>query len=153
MTSAPAAFSSEASLAVSPKPPAAFSPLRIVTSASSSRFKPGRMALTASRPGWPTTSATNKMRKSSELTKGLSGKKKGEPDSGSPLDLFRVFNGPRFADHSDPDLTGEAQLRFDSLGDVPSHQLSSRVIDLLRLDQDPDLAAGLNGVGLLNSLE
>src|SRR5229473_802105 len=153
MTSAPAARSSATSLAVRPKPPAAFSPLRMVRSASSSRFSPGRIALTASRPGWPTTSATNRMRKSSATTR-LSGKKKGEPDLGPPFDwLFGVLDGPRLADHRDPDLPGKAQLSLDAFGDVSRHQLGSGVIDLLRLDQDPDLAAGLDGVGLLGSLE
>ncbi len=33
------------------------------------------------------------------------------------------------------------------------HELGRRVIDLLRFDQDPDLAAGLDRVGLLDSLE
>src|SRR5713226_1022634 len=166
MTSAPAARSSATSLAVRPKPPAAFSPLRIVRSASSSRFSPGRIALTASRPGWPTTSATKRMRKSSATRlKSIATphppgslrarvKKERGARLGPPFDwLFGVFDGPRLADHRDPDLPGKAQLSLDAFGDVPRHQLGSGVIDLLRLDQDPDLAAGLDGVRLLDSLE
>src|SRR6476646_3233521 len=48
-----------------PNPPAEFSPLRMVRWGSTSFLSPGRMALTASRPGEPTTSATNRIRKSS----------------------------------------------------------------------------------------
>src|SRR6266849_2067781 len=66
---------------------------------------------------------------------------------------LRVFDGPRLADHCDPDLAWKAKLRFDSLSDVSRHQLGSRVVDLLRLDQDPNLAAGLDGVRLLDALE
>src|SRR5712691_13315876 len=67
MISAPADFSSATSLAVRPKPPAAFSPLRMVRWGWSSRLSGGRIAFTASRPGEPTTSATNRMRKSLTL--------------------------------------------------------------------------------------
>ena len=72
---------------------------------------------------------------------------------GLPFCLFCVFNSPGLAHHGDANLTGKAELRFDSLGDVPRHQLSSAVVDLLGLDQDPDLAASLDGVRLLDSLE
>src|SRR5438445_13552996 len=72
---------------------------------------------------------------------------------GLPLTSLGVFDGPRLADHGDSDLTWKAQLRFDALGDVPRHELGSRIVDLLRLDQDPDLAAGLDGIGLLAALE
>src|SRR5260370_17609747 len=79
--------------------------------------------------------------------------KKGSP-SWAPLTfLLCVLNRPRLADHGDSDLTRKAELCFDPLGDIPRHQLSSCVIDLLRLDQDPDLAAGLDGVGLLHALK
>jgi len=70
-----------------------------------------------------------------------------------PRALFRVFDGSRLPDHGDPDLTRKAELGLDSLGDVPSHELGRRVVDLLRLDQDPDLAAGLDRIRLLDSLE
>src|SRR6266480_7112249 len=62
-----------------------FSPLTTVRSGVSSRFSPGRIALTASRPGCPTTSATNRIRNSSELTGQLSAKTKREPDCRAPL--------------------------------------------------------------------
>src|SRR5260221_1738623 len=67
MTSAPDAFSSATSLPVRPKPPAEFSPLRTVRWGSTSFLRGGRRALTASRPGEPTTSATKRIRKSSAL--------------------------------------------------------------------------------------
>src|SRR6266853_3010947 len=79
--------------------------------------------------------------------------KKGSPSWAPLCSLLRVFDGPRLADHGDPDLTRKAELCFDPLGYIPCHQLSSCVIDLLRLDQDPDLATGLDGVGLLHALE
>jgi hypothetical protein len=69
------------------------------------------------------------------------------------LVLFGVFDCSGFADYCDADLARKTQLGFDPLGDVPGHQLGSRVIDLLWLDQDPDLASGLDGVGLLDALE
>src|ERR1700674_203560 len=67
--------------------------------------------------------------------------------------LFGVLDGASFADYGDSDLTWETQLGLDPFGDVPRHQLGRSVVDLLRLDQDPDFAPGLDGVGLLDSLE
>src|SRR3954453_8158480 len=59
--SAPASYSSPQIFSVKPKPCAAFSALTIARSTARSRFRPGRCALTASRPERPTTSPHNKM--------------------------------------------------------------------------------------------
>src|SRR5450756_1291004 len=85
--------------------------------------------------------------------KGRGATKKGVPSWDSLSELFGVFDGPGLAHHGDADLAGETELAFDALRDVPRHELSSGVVDLLRLDQDPNLAAGLDGVGLLDTLE
>jgi len=66
---------------------------------------------------------------------------------------FAILHGARLAHDGDADLAGEAELRFDAFGDIPCHQLSSGVVDLLRFDQDPNLAAGLDGVRLLDARE
>src|SRR6202030_2143936 len=85
---------------------------------------------------------------------GLSGKQKREPEAGSLWNaLFRVLDRSRLPDDRHPDLTREAELGLDSLGDVAGHQLGRRVVDLLRLDEDSHLAAGLDRVRLLDSGE
>src|SRR3989475_1739157 len=71
----------------------------------------------------------------------------------TPFHSFRVLDRPGLPHHGDADLTGEAELRLDALGDVARHQLSGRVVDLFGFDQDPDLAAGLDRVRLLDALE
>src|SRR5579859_2333859 len=83
----------------------------------------------------------------------LGQKEKGVPRRDSLLDLLRILHRPGLAHHGDADLAGEAQFGLDSLGDVPCHELGGGVVDLLGLDQDPDLSAGLDGVGLLDPLE
>src|SRR5215831_2201755 len=96
-------------------------------SGSSSFLRPGRSALTASRPGWPTTSATKRILKSPLVTGQILPEKKREPDARTPFGLLlRVFHGPRLAHHGDADLAWKAQLGFDSLGDISRHQLGSR---------------------------
>src|ERR1700674_412050 len=67
--------------------------------------------------------------------------------------LLGVFNSSSVPDDGASDLARKAQLGLDPFRDVPRHQLGSGVVDLLRLDQDPDLAPGLDGVGLLDPLE
>src|SRR5919204_4678862 len=61
MTSAPASRSSFAMSAVSPAPPAAFSPLTITSSIRRSLAMAGTSAATACRPGLPTTSPTKRI--------------------------------------------------------------------------------------------
>src|SRR4029077_17873469 len=79
--------------------------------------------------------------------------KKGAPGGAPLVDLLRVLHSPRLAHHRDADLAGKAELRLDSLGDVSRHQLSGGIVDLFRLYQDPDPAAGLYRVRLLDAVE
>ena len=56
-------------------------------------------------------------------------------------------------DHRDPDLTRVLQLLLHLLRDVARDHLRGEVVDVLRLDQDPDLAARLHRVDLLDARE
>ena len=59
--------------------------------------------------------------------------------------LLRVIDGLGLAHEIDLDLTGVGQLVLDLLGDVAREQHHLILRDLLGLDHDADLAAGLNG--------
>ena len=59
--------------------------------------------------------------------------------------LFRVVDSLGLAQEIDLDLTGVGQLVLDLLGDVAREQHHLILRDLLGLDHDADLAAGLNG--------
>src|SRR5260370_8907035 len=51
------------------------------------------------------------------------------------------LGGAGLADHGDADLAGVGQLLLDLLGDVAGDHLRLDVVDSVRLDHDPDLAA------------
>ena len=53
----------------------------------------------------------------------------------------------------DLDLSGVLQLLFDLLGDIPGQQDHLILRDLVGLDHDADLAAGLDRKGFLHSGE
>ena len=53
----------------------------------------------------------------------------------------------------DFDLAGVLHLFLDPLGDVVGDLLGQAVVDVLGVDDHADLAAGLDGVGLLDALE
>ena len=59
--------------------------------------------------------------------------------------LLRVVDGLGLAQEIDLDLAGVGQLVLDLLGDVAREQHHLILRDLLGLDHDADLAAGLNG--------
>ena len=61
------------------------------------------------------------------------------------LGLLRVVDGLGLAQEIDLDLAGVGQLVLDLLGDVAREQHHLILRDLLGLDHDADLAAGLNG--------
>src|SRR3954470_6633275 len=67
--------------------------------------------------------------------------------------LSRVFDGPCFTDDGDLDLTGIFQLVLDALGDVLREPHGLFVADAVALDDDADLAAGLEGERLRDALE
>src|SRR5258706_8020079 len=95
-----------------PNPPAEFSPFRTVRCGSTSSLSPGRIALTASRPGEPTTSATKRMRKSSAIAK---------------VYVFRIVAWPPTEDWIDPA--------------VPHREELIRFADALRGKLDPGWSA------------
>src|SRR5690606_9301571 len=51
------------------------------------------------------------------------------------------------------DLTGILHVLFDAVGDVTSQQHGRGVVDLVGLDDDPDLAPSLDGEGVLDPRE
>src|SRR5215510_15276986 len=65
--------------------------------------------------------------------------------------LLRVLDRARLAHHRDLDLARVLELLLDLLGDVARHDLRREVVDVLGLDHDPDLAAGLHRVDLLDA--
>src|SRR5947207_6271244 len=120
MTSAPAAWSSRAVSVVRPAPPAAFSPFTIARSMRSSSRSFGSSAATASRPGRPTTSPTNRMR----------------------IALFGVVDGARLPNDGDLDLARVLKGVLDLLGHVAREPRGMQIVDLARFDHHADLAAG-----------
>ena len=67
--------------------------------------------------------------------------------------LLGVIHSLGLADEVDFDLAGVFQLGFDLLGDVVGQQSHIVLGDVLGSDHDADLAAGLDGVGLLHAGE
>src|SRR4051794_34346748 len=92
----------------------------------------------ARRPGLPITSPT----KRSFIP--------GPPSSASSA---RALDRPRLADHGHLDLAGVGQLLLDLASDVLRQPERRLVADLAAVDDDADLAAGLDGEGLLHPLE
>src|SRR4030042_4982458 len=115
---------------VIPTPPAAFSALATIKSGEYFCLSRGRHLRSARRPGWPMISPMK--RKPS-----LSG----------------IFHGPHLADDGDLDLPRIIELVLALLGDVLGHQSCPVIGDLLALDDNPDLPAGLEGEGLGDAVE
>src|SRR5439155_13708018 len=136
-TSMPAANNPPAESRVRPKPPAAFSPLHTTRSRAWRRLSSGRSACTTSRPGAPMTSAMKRM-----LSTVL-----------GPAGLLGVVHGRRLADHGHADLSRVLQLLLDAPGDLARQVVRPGVVHPRVLDHDADLAAGLDGVGLLDPRE
>src|SRR5262249_30584853 len=67
--------------------------------------------------------------------------------------LLCVINRPRFTNDGDLDLAGVLQFVLDPARDVLREPDRFFVGDLLALDHDADLAAGLEGEGLRDALE
>src|SRR6266508_1067695 len=137
MTSAPASCNSFAIFAVSPAPPAAFSPFTIVKSMRCSSRSKGRSAATASRPGRPTTSPTKRILTSRETLDRLLG----------------VLHGTRLADHGHLHLAGVLHRLLDLLRDVARETGRRQVVDLIRLHDDTHLSTSLDRERFLDALE
>src|SRR5215213_10322650 len=69
------------------------------------------------------------------------------PQAGGSLG---VLDAADLADHGDLDLPGVLELLLDPLGHVAGQDLGGDVVDVLGLDHDPDLAAGLHGEHLVD---
>ena len=67
--------------------------------------------------------------------------------------LFGVLDAAHFPDNVYADLSGELHFLFDTLGNLPRHDLGTFVVHILRLDDDAHLATGLDRVALFNTLE
>src|SRR3989338_4269488 len=67
--------------------------------------------------------------------------------------LSRIFDVSRLADHGDLDLPGELDGALDLLLDLARERDGLQVGHPLGLDDDPDLAARLDGVRLLDAAE
>src|ERR687898_3345266 len=62
-----------------------------------------------------------------------------------------VLNAADLADHRDLDLPRVLELLLDPLGHVAGQDLGGDVVDVLGLDHDPDLAAGLHGEAFVDT--
>ena len=68
--------------------------------------------------------------------------------SGDWTGLLRRFHSPCFANYGHLDLAGILEIVFDPLGDILRQPDGAQVVHIVRLNQNPDLAAGLDGIGL-----
>src|SRR5690606_30677124 len=146
MTSAPAA-----------KISAALSPWTMAGSASSCFRRTGSRRRTARRAVFPTTSPTNRMRTARPpcISRRRCGHRRpapAPPQRRSPR-LPGVVHGPRLPDHHDLDLARILHLVLNAAGDVPGQRVGLVVADAVRLDDDPHLAPGVDGIGLLDPVE
>src|SRR5512146_899100 len=81
----------------------------------------------------------------------------GTPDGAGMLlgvpGLLGVLDGSGLANDGDLDLARVGQLVLDLLDDVAGEPGRGQVVDLVRPDEDPDLAAGLDRERLLDAGE
>ena len=69
------------------------------------------------------------------------------------FDLFCVFDSSRLSEKIDLDLAGIFQLALDLLCDLSGEENHFVFGNLIGLDHDSDLAAGLDSVGAFNTVE
>ncbi len=67
-------------------------------------------------------------------------------------ELSGVLDRTDLAQKRDLDLAGVGHLVLDALGDVAGGLDGHLVVKLVRINDDADFPAGLNGVGLLDAL-
>src|SRR5829696_7014782 len=72
------------------------------------------------------------------------------PQASPALSSLGVLDAADLADHGDLDLPRVLELLLDPLGHVAGEDLGGDVVDVLGLDHDPDLAAGLHGEHLVD---
>src|ERR687897_3265708 len=68
----------------------------------------------------------------------------------TPAGSLGVLDAADLANHRDFDLPRVLELLLDPLGHVAGQDLGGHVVDVLGLDHDPDLAAGLHGEDLVD---
>src|SRR4030042_593153 len=115
---------------VMPLPPAAFSPLATIMAGACFLMSPGRNLSMARRPGRPTMSPRKRI-----------------PNSAG------IFDRSHLPNDGDLDLAGVIELVLDLRGRLLGQERGPVVGDLLGLDDDADLPAGLQGEGLLDAFE
>src|ERR1035437_617988 len=152
MTSTPARNIASAVEAVRPMPPATFSPLAVTKAMSRSRRRSGKIASTARRPGLPMRSPIIRMRQTPRADPAAPSDP-GAPAVDATVSLLGVFDGSRLADDRHLDLARGGKTGLDLLDDVASQPGCAHIVDLLRLDQDSNLSAGLDGEASLDAIE
>src|SRR5258707_10678071 len=75
------------------------------------------------------------------------------PTKRSFMRSLRVLDGAGLANHRDANLAGIRELGLDLLRDVLRQPERLLVGELVAVDDDAHLAAGLDGEGLLHALE
>ncbi len=69
------------------------------------------------------------------------------------LRLLCVVDRTRLPNHADLDLAGVFEFRLDALGNVLCEDHRVAVADTVRLDDDANLAAGLDGIGRIHAFK
>src|SRR5208282_3182144 len=123
-----------ATAGVMPMPPEAFSPLATTRSMKYWSTSRGTSSSTARRPGLPTISPINRMFMPGAASAGV---------------LYR----PGLPDDGNLDLAGIAEVLLDLFSHLPAQQCGFLVVDLIRLHDEPDFPARLDGVGFTDAAE
>src|SRR5215204_2479505 len=161
ITSTPAANSASAVDTVRPMPPATFSPFAVTKSTPRSSRMPASSCSTTTRPGLPMMSPIIRIRQApggrgalpfGGFPRPARSLRPLTPVRPSPV-LLRVLDGARLADDRHLDLARVREVVLDLLYDVPGEATGREVVDLLGPDEDPDLAARLDGERLLDARE
>src|SRR5438105_2887517 len=141
MMSTPALNRSSAVCGVSPLPPAAFSPLAITRSIARSRRISGSRPLTVRRPSLPTTSPIMRTFSAFASLPGWVSR------------LLRVLDRAPLADNRYLYLARVVKAFLYAPAYFLRHAGGAEIVHFLRLDDYPDLAAGLNRERLVDSRE
>src|SRR5215212_6728193 len=84
------------------------------------------------------------------MVPGRGGARGCSPQASPALSSLGVLDAADLADHGDLDLARVLELLLGPLGHVAGQDLGGDVVDVLGLDHDPDLAAGLHGEHLVD---
>src|SRR5687768_13744336 len=157
--STPAAISLRYCAGLSPDPSAAFSALAMTRSRRSRRLSPWSAVVTIRRPTPPTMSPMRRTRISMGVRgcegNGVRGSNlaHSHPVTLTPSHLPGHLRESRLPHHGHLDLARISQLLLERLGDVAADFGGLRVVRVLGAGDHPQLAAGLDGEGLLDARE